>query len=237
MGPRPPHAYAILGTALVHFVAAHPPPAEAARWQAPESIRSAAEALVRGTLAGQSRVTVTARGVDERVRLPACSIPLRARAQGPLRNGRGTVTVACEGEAPWKLFVPVDAIHQVEVVVASRSLDRGLRLSREDVTLTLRPSSILPTAYLTRLEDAVGLSVRRTVPAGAVLVPGTLDRPQLVQRGSPVTLLAGRPGVIVKSEGIALENAARDQRVRVKTRAGRVVEGTVDAQGRVRVGS
>ena len=83
----------------------------------------------------------------------------------------------------------------------------------------------------------MGLTVRRTLPPGTILVPGAVDRPRLVQRGSLVTLVAGRPGVIVKSEGVALEDASLNQRVRVKTRAGRVVEGVVDALNQVRVGS
>ena len=211
--------------------------AEAAEWQSPESIRRAAEQLIAQAFAGQTQVTVEARGVDERIKLPACAAPLQARNERPLRNGQGTVTVACEAESAWKLFVPVRAVHNVEVVVAAHSLARGERLSRAHLRLELRSSATLPATYLTRMEDAVGLSVQRTIPAGTVLVPGAVNRPRLVQRGSLVTLIAGRSGVIVKSEGVALEDATLNQRVRVKTRAGRVVEGIVDATGQVRVGS
>ena len=83
----------------------------------------------------------------------------------------------------------------------------------------------------------MGLVVQRTVPPGTVLVAGALDRPRLVERGALVTLVAGRSGVIVKSEGVALEDATLNQRVRVRTRAGRIVEGIADATGQVRVGS
>ncbi len=208
-----------------------------AEWQRPEEIRIAAEQFVLLSLAGRTNVSVEARGVDERLKLPACSVPLEAYGERALRNGQGTVTVACSGTSSWKLFVPVRAVHNVEVVVAARSLSRGERLSTGDLQLELRSSSSLPIAYLTRTEDALGLQVRRTIPPGTILVPGALDRPHLVERGSLVTLVAGRSGVIVKSEGIALGDAMLNQRVRVKTRAGRVVEGVVDAPNQVRVGS
>ena len=227
----------LLSVLLSLSAGSFPGQAEAAEWQSPESIRAAAEQLVLQALAGQSQVSVEARGVDPRLKLPACTVPLQARAERSLRNGQGTVTVSCTGQSPWKLFVPVRAVHNVEVVVASRSLARGLRLGREDLKVELRPSNILPVAYLTRLEDALGLSVQRTIPPGTVLVPGALDRPRLVQRGSLVTLVAGRSGIIVKSDGVALEDATLNQRVRVKTRAGRVVEGIVEASSQVRVGS
>ncbi len=208
-----------------------------AEWQRPEEIRAAAEQFVLRSLAGRTNVSVEARGVDERLKLPACSVPLEAYGERALRNGQGTITVACSGPSSWKLFVPVRAVHNVEVVVAARSLSRGARLSADDIELAVRPSSSLPLAYLTRAEDAFGLTVKRTIPPGTILVPGALDRPRLVERGSRVTLVAGRAGIIVKSEGIALEDAMLNQRVRVKTRAGRVVEGVVDAPNQVRVGS
>jgi flagella basal body P-ring formation protein FlgA len=44
-------------------------------------------------------------------------------------------------------------------------------------------------------------------------------------------------GIEVSIAGVAVEDAGLNQRIRVKTRAGRVVEGVVEAANRVRVGS
>jgi flagella basal body P-ring formation protein FlgA len=208
-----------------------------AQWQSPESIRAAAEQYVRLALAGRSGISVEARGVDQRVKLPACSQPLEAHAERPLRNGQGSVAVACPGAPAWRLFVPVRASHTVAVVVATTSLTRGQRLSPEQVDLQPMPSTALPLEYLTRLDDAVGLTLKRSVPAGTVLVSAALDRPRLVQRGRVVTLIAGKRGIMVKSDGVALHDAGLNDRVRVKTPAGRVVEGTVEAPNQVRVGT
>jgi flagella basal body P-ring formation protein FlgA len=49
-------------------------------------------------------------------------------------------------------------------------------------------------------------------------------------------LIAGHGSVVIKSEGVALEPARRNERVRVRSQSGRVVEGVVDASGQVRVG-
>ena len=223
-----------LATTLIALIA---PSSVAEVWQPPESIRSAAEQFALETLAGYADISVQARGVDERLKLPACATALQAGVERPLRNGQGTVSVSCSGPQPWRLLVPVRASHQVQVLVAQRNLVRGQRLTAADVSLQPRQSSTLPYQYLTRLQEAVGLNIRRSVAAGAVLVPAALDRPRLVQRGQLVTLIAGSGGIMVKSEGIALEDATLNQRVRIKTRAGRVVEGVVEAQSQVRVGS
>ena len=68
--------------------------ASAAQWQSPQSIRDTAEQFVRQSLAGRSDITIDVRGVDDRVKLPECSRPLDAYAERPLRNGRGSVSVA-----------------------------------------------------------------------------------------------------------------------------------------------
>ncbi len=174
--------------------------------------------------------------MDDRLKLPACSKPLEAFAERPLRNGQGTVTVACSGASAWRLFVPVRATHNVSVVVAANSLSRGQRISKADVRLHQSSSVTLPLDYVTRLEDVVGLTLRRSVPAGTVLVTGAMDHPNLVARGDLVTLVAGSGGIMVKAAGTALEDAALTERVRVRTQAGRVVEGVVEALNLVRVG-
>lgn len=210
--------------------------ANAAQWQSPQSVRNAAEQFVRAALAGRSDITVEARSVDDRLRLPACSQPLEAFAERPLRNGQGTVTVECSGASAWRLFVPVRATHNVDVVVAANSLSRGQRISEADIRMVQNSSVTLPLNYLTRVEDVVGLTLTRSVPAGTVLVSGALDYPNLVSRGDLVTLVAGSSGIMVKSAGTALQDAALTERVRVRTQTGRVVEGVVEALSVVRVG-
>ena len=210
--------------------------ANATQWQSPQSIRNAAEQFVLSAMAGSNDIEVEARSVDDRLKLPACSQPLEAFAERSLRNGQGTVTVACSGASAWRLFVPVRATHNVEVVVSANSLSRGQRLSKADVRLQRSSSVTLPLDYVTRLDEVVGLTITRSVPAGTVLVPGALDHPNLVSRGDLVTLIAGSGGIMVKSAGTSLEDAALTERVRVRTQAGRVVEGVVEALNVVRVG-
>jgi flagella basal body P-ring formation protein FlgA len=206
-------------------------------WQSPESIRHAARAFVLEILGGHSSTTVEVVAVDERLRLPACSQPLQTTSQGALRNGQGTVAVTCAGSQPWRLFVPVRAATQVEVVTARRTLQAGEVLTAADLDASTRASTSLPYEYLTDPRHAIGLTVRRAVAAGTVLVPAALNRPQLIERGGLVTLITGSGGVVVKTKGVALEGAKLEQRVRVRTASGRVVEGVVESANQVRVGS
>jgi flagellar basal body P-ring formation protein FlgA len=212
------------------------PAAAAAAWETPERIRAAAtEVVVEASGAAHSDVEAVA--VDERLRLPACSEALRAEMIRPLQRGQGTVAVRCPGATPWRLFVPVRVVTQVGVLVASRGLTAGQRITAADLATQPHSATALPVDYLTDSAQALGLTLRRSLPAGSLVVAGALELPELVARGAIVTLVSGSGTVLVKSTGVALEPAREHERVRVRSQSGRVVEGVVEASGEVRVGS
>lgn len=199
-------------------------------WQAPEDIGAAA----RGAISGAGRIEAVA--IDERLKLKRCELPLEAEVARPIQRGNGMVAVRCPGPTPWRLFVPVRATDPVTVVVAARTLKPGEVLAAADVTVEQRPSTALPYDFLADATQAVGLTVRRTQTAGAVLSQGALEHPEVVARGALVTLVSTSGTVTVKSEGIALEPGRLRQRVRVRSASGRVVEGMAEGPGQVRVG-
>ena len=208
----------------------------AAQWQTPQSIADSAENLVRQALRGVDGLTVTATSVDSRIKLPVCDQPLSARASSALRGGNGTVQVSCTGPTPWKLYVPVRSSHRVEVLVAKHNVARGQLITEQDVAIERRASESLPYEYLTDTSEAIGLKAKRTLSAGMILGPAALATRMLVRRSGLVALVVKTSGIMVKSEGVALSDARLHQRVRVRTPTGRVVEGIVEAQDRVRMG-
>jgi flagella basal body P-ring formation protein FlgA len=206
------------------------------QWQSTDTIKAAAVAATRASI-GKSDASIEATAIDERLRLPACTRPLDARLEREVRNGQSTVAVACTGAEPWKLFVPVRVVEQVSVVVARHVLAVGAVLSADDVEVRTQASTSLPLDYLSDPAQAIGLTVRHTVPTGTLLAGAALESPQIIERGALVTLVSGSGPVHVKSEGVALEGARVKGRVRVKTPSGRIVEGVVEASGEVRVGT
>jgi flagella basal body P-ring formation protein FlgA len=206
-------------------------------WQTPDSIRAAARELVLRTLGAPGTTTVETNAVDDRLRLPACTEPLDAQLQRGLVNGQGTVAVVCGGASAWRLFVPVRVVEEVTVVVARRGLNAGEVLTAADLETRTQASTSLPYGYLSDAAGAIGLTLRRSVPAGALLAPAALVHPEVVERGALVTLVSGSGPIRVKSAGVALEGGRVKQRVRVRSESGRIVEGVVEASGEVRVGT
>jgi flagella basal body P-ring formation protein FlgA len=219
--------------ALTFGAHAQPPTAR----QSVDEIRAAARELVLKTVGTATNAVVEAVGVDERLSLPACGLPLDAQLQRELRNGQGVVVVSCTGKDAWRLFVPVRVIEQIGVVIARRSIAAGEILTADDLETRKQSSTALPYEFIGDPAQAVGLTVRRTIPSGTVLVPAALEHPELIERGALVTLVSGGGSVSVRSEGVALESGRLNQRVRVRSPSGRVVEGVVEASGEVRVGT
>lgn len=204
----------------------------AAGWQSPDSIREAARAAALQNGASD----VEAVGVDERLKLPACGDALQTEMQRVIQRGSGTVTVSCLGPSPWRLFVPVRVAEQLPVVVLRRNVQPGEVLAADDLEVRQQASAGLPFDYVGKAELAVGQTVRRNQPAGAVLLASALEQPQGVERGALVTLIAANATIQVKAEGVALGPGRLKERVRVRSASGRVVEGVVEAPGQVRVG-
>jgi flagella basal body P-ring formation protein FlgA len=207
--------------------------APVASWQPPATIAAAARDAAAAAGAGE----VEAVAVDDRLKLKVCATELEARITRPIQRGQGTVAVSCSGPTPWRLFVPVRTANEVPALVLARSVQPGDVLTAADITVAERSAATLPFDYMSAPEQAIGFAVRRSQAAGAVLVPAALESPTVVERGALVTVIAGVGPVTVKSEGVAIDSARLNERVKVRSASGRVIEGTAEAPGQVRVGS
>lgn len=205
----------------------------------------AIETAVRGFLEAQGKEQpgqwdIRVHRLDRRLRLHACASPLETFApHGRVKlSGRTTVGVRCNDAKPWKLYVPVSIDQYLDVIVARHPLRTGQRVSAADLTTARRNSSNMPYGYYRETGHIVGQAVKQPVAAGDVIRPGTLSAPTLVRRGQELMLVADTGSVTVSMSGVALENGARGERIRVRnSRSGRTVEGTVLDSHRVQVGT
>lgn len=212
------------------LVALLPALAGATQWQDAEAVRATAESVVAARLADSAgRVAVTAEPLDPRLRVPACDAALAGDLPPVTReSGRVTAEVRCPGSRPWRLFVPVRVSVTKALVVAAVPLERGKVLAEGDVILAEREVGALPGGYLTAPGAAVGRVVRRAIPAGAAVAPGSLEMPVLVRRGQPVTLEARSGAIVVQVAGVARADGALGQLIAVENTSSRkVLQGIV----------
>ena len=101
-----------------------------------------------------------------------------------------------------------------------------------DVLVQSRVLPGLTSPYVSRPADLAGRLTRRPIPEGTAVTADALDAALLIHRGQSVILAARAGGVEVRAPGIALADAAAEQRVRVRNlNSLKVIEGVADTAG------
>lgn len=191
-----------------------------------------AEQLVALDRAGEVRMG----RLDPRLRLAACDGKLEAFLP-PGAQGMGNTTVGVRCPAPsWTLYISAQVIVQGQVLVTTRPLARGERLTEEHVQLVERDLASLPRGYFDDPQPVIGQQARRHLAADTVLNPQLIEAPRLVRRGEEVTLVAGSNGFAIRSRGQAMADGSSGEVIRVRSRdSKRIIEGRVLSAGVVKV--
>lgn len=157
--------------------------------------------------------------------------PTAGRFHGALvgtYDGRERFRLAIFGRAQPVLRVPAlrRPVAPDEVITAA------------DLTWVRVPHGQVPPAGFTDPAEIVGTQARRRLAAHRVLTERDLGPPLLVRRGHPVELIYARPGLYVTALGVAQEDGALGDRVRViNTESRRQLQGVVSGPDEVAFGS
>lgn len=174
---------------------------------------------------------------DPRLHLAPCRQALIAGlAPGVRPLGNTTVTVHCPGPSPWSVNLPARVQVYGEVLVTTRALARGTTLAGDDLAPRRQDLAAAAPGALTDPAQALGRKLRYPLGPGAVLNAGVLEATPVVRRGQSVTIVSGTGGIEVRARGEALGDGGPGQSVRVRNhQTGRVLNGTIEAPGLVRV--
>jgi len=159
---------------------------------------------------------------------------LKTTGNGPVPAGEVTLQVfqrdqkALEGHVSLTSLVRVDGIETRKVritgwvdvfesvVCVSRNIKRGEILQADDLYLSRKNISRLPSTVLTHKEKAIGLMLKHQVRADTPLKEWMLERAPIVKRGDMVTILAESGGLRVTVPGKILEKGYQGQFVKVE---------------------
>ena len=159
---------------------------------------------------------VTARRLD-RLATAGLRFAVTRAGDAPLALGpNGLVLLGYEGrEVRDRLSIAVQVKAYSPVPVAGRTIARGQTLTAGDIVVERRLSDDAAAAALTPA-DLVGRRAQRAVPQGAAIEPEMVADVPLVRRGDVVTVIARAPNIQVKTLGVALEDGAARQTIKVR---------------------
>lgn len=146
----------------------------------------------------------------------ACSKPLRAELP---KNGNkeviSTVELACEGDQPWRIFVPVDVQIFTKVLTAKRTLAAKEMLTEEDIDYTMANKNRLYTGYFTKKEEILGNVTTHVITAGSLLTKKNVQLPILIYKNQTISLIAKSNAVVVTMAGVAKTDGALNSMIKV----------------------
>jgi flagella basal body P-ring formation protein FlgA len=113
--------------------------------------------------------------------------------------------------------------------VASGLLQRGARLSADQVTLMDMPTQGLPPNVLDRVDDVLHAELLRDIPAGTPLRSQDIRPALMVKRGQLVMVSAGSErGFRVVARLEALQDGRMGEQIKLKNReSGRQISGVI----------
>lgn len=235
---RSMHLMLLSGGLLTLLVASIAAPVQASAYQSLQHIRSVAAdfALQRARASGLNPRIASLR-IDPRLRLHQCSRALESFVPNGARIvGRITVGVRCRGTRRWSIYVPMLVEAKSTVLISTRMLPRGHIIRETDIRAVGRDIGMLAHANLTQPGDAIGKVVKTGIPTGAVIDPHMLRAAFTVRRGQRVDIIATTGALVVRMQGTALANGAPGALISVRNmHTGKLIQGVVTADGRVRV--
>ncbi|EPA1253448.1 flagellar basal body P-ring formation chaperone FlgA [Enterobacter bugandensis] len=147
-------------------------------------------------------------------------------------TGKRTVLAQCGAR---RHFLPVRISAQGTWWVASQSLPGGAIVQRSDIEPVTGSLDHQPGGLIFNADEIIGQRLTRTIDAGKPLLENQLRQQWRLRAGQTVDLVTTGSGFRIRSQGKALNNAAVDDLLKVKTAGGRTVSGKVGADGQVMI--
>lgn len=182
-------------------------------------------------------VKIEADPLDSRLKLSRCSTPLKATMPHNSRlSARFSVTVQCESEKPWQLYVPVTVAKMANIYVANSALMKGDVVNESDLRLVKTDINQLHSRPMFSANNIVGMVAKHPIAQGSPFTENYLKFPTLIKKGESVAIVAAAGGLNIRMTGEALDSGAIGQRIRIKNASSKkIIEAIVINSNTVQV--
>lgn len=180
------------------------------------------------------RMEVELGRLDPRLQLAPCHQVQAYLPAGSRLWGRTRVGLRCvQGAKAWNVFMPVTVRAWGPAWVMTRNASMGDVLDIQHASAAEVDWAAETAPIIASENDWLGQTAARHLVPGQALRQNMVRPAQLFKSGAVVRVLSQGPGFVITSSGKALSGGEPGQEVRVRMEGGRIVTGTVNAQGEV----
>ncbi|PWC22135.1 flagellar basal body P-ring formation protein FlgA [Brenneria roseae subsp. roseae] len=185
----------------------------------------------------RQQITIPVEHIDVRIKTPESSLSDCPAPQFalPSRNkiwGNLSIKVTCGAD---KYFVQTSVQVTGNYLVTSRPIAPKHKISADDIAWQRGRLDTFTTMPVTSIDQVLGSVSQRMIGAGQPLQARMFRQPWAVKSGQTVQVIASGAGFSISSEGKVMNNAVLNDKVRVRMNSGQIVNGSVDADGTVKV--
>lgn len=182
------------------------------------------------------RMEVSVGQLDPRLKLAACTQVEPYLPPGTRLWGRSRIGLRCvDGVARWNVFLPITVKAFGPGWVLNTPVAMGATLGAGDAVEAEVDWAADPAAILAQPQAWMGQTAARPLVAGQALRQNLVRPPQLFKSGAAVRVQVLGPGYAVSASGQALAPGLLGQSTRIRMDNGRIISGTVAADGSVEV--
>jgi len=177
--------------------------------------------------------SINVQNIDQRLKLKSCPEEVEIKAMKDLiKAGRNTVSVRCNSDVSWRIFMTAQVKIFGQVLVYRHPLNKGHLIREGDINLKKVELSTLRATYLSNTKLAINHVLKRNVNRGAVISVNNLSKPILIKKGDTIVILAESNGFKISMKAIALSSGSKGDKIRAKNiKTKKIVQGIIfDAQ-------
>lgn len=186
---------------------------------APEKIHSAVtKHILTHAPWAPDQMTIGAIRLNRPVSVPAGKVTLRVSAPRHtdwIGAVAFSVNLAVDGRKVGHLTVPVHLDVWSDVIVTTRPLGKYEPIGKDDIRTEKMNLARVSANVIDSTDDVLGRRTRRNIAANCVLRKDLVEIQPIVKRGEMVQVLAESPVLKISVKGIAKQNGAKGDRIKV----------------------
>ncbi|MEJ6473036.1 flagellar basal body P-ring formation chaperone FlgA [Pseudoalteromonas piscicida] len=173
-----------------------------------------------------SQLELSVLPLDSRIPARDCYTPLKySTATTPPFSTQVTVQVKCEDTPGWTQYVHVRIDHLFPILVSATMLEKGRVISEQDIKVELQPKRFRRVSYIEDKSILIGSRSKRNIREGQAFTQAHIC---MVCKGDTVIIYAKSGGLVIKTQGEAMQDGNRGELINVKnTRSGKSLRARV----------
>lgn len=181
-----------------------------------------------------ARTIIKLQPLSPQLKLNRCKQPITFK-HTPTRSSRLSLKVNCS-QPKWSVFMTGTVEQWLPIMRTTKPLNKGTILGDNNTTLMDTNARSTRKAYFTDPSNLHGRQLKRTLGANQIITASALSKHLLIRKNDQVVIEARSNGMMVRMNGIALQDGEQGKQINVRnSRSGRVVRAYVDRVGVVSV--